>query len=213
AALSDLGYRCDGLDVSATMIGAARRRYPHLTFRLGDQRELAATEPYDVVLSLGSALLHNKTLPDLRRTLRGFTRCLRPGALLVIELRNGGYWLSGPGQRDLAQEHHEVRALSTGGLLGTTVRYELDLRRQLLLRQYRWELPDGSEVREMLAQLLLLPGHLLDELMAVGLVPLASFSEPAPAHGDWNPAVWPREDQLCDPRLQVVARFGEVEER
>jgi SAM-dependent methyltransferase len=213
AALSDLGYACEGLDASLEMITAARRAYPHLTFRLGDQRELAASQCYDLVLSLGSALLHNRTLPDLRRTLRGIAGCLRPGALLVVEIRNGGYWLSGPGQRDLTHEHREIRELSTGGRLGATVRYELDLRSQLLLRHYHWQLPDGSEVREVLEQLLLLPSQLLDELTAVGLVPLASFSEPAPAHGDWDSAVWPSQDQLCGPRLQAVARFEGVNDQ
>jgi SAM-dependent methyltransferase len=205
AALAASGHRCEGLDASPEMISAARKAYPHLTFHLGDQRALPAHFQYDAVLSLGSALLHNKTLPDLRRTLRGFVRGLRPGGLLLVELRNGGHWLGASGQRDLTEEHHERVELSTGGQLDARLRYRLDLRRQLLLRSYDWWLPCGQHIEETLEQLLLLPGQLLDELATAGMTVLAAFSEPAAAEGQWSGA-WPADDDLSGSRLHVVAR-------
>jgi SAM-dependent methyltransferase len=204
AALDAQGYRCVGLDASPAMAGAARQRYPHLNIELGDQRLLARTRVFDVVLSLGSALLHNKNLVDLRRTISGVASVLQPDGIVVVEARNGGYWLTGSGHRALATEHSDEAVVAPGKVLKASLRYRVDLRRQLLLRDYTWRLPDGTRVSETLEQLLLTPGHLLDEFQAAGLTPVSSFSEPA-ATDRFEVDGWPPDDELTGRRIHIVA--------
>ena len=84
---------CVGLDASPAMLAVARRRLPHVRFVEGRMESLRLGEQFDVTTCLFSAIGYVRSEGDLRRTLRGFARHLRPGGVAVVEawLAPGAY--------------------------------------------------------------------------------------------------------------------------
>lgn len=84
--LAELGHRCVGVDVDASMLTVARRDAPDISWVQGDLADLPAevreAAPYDVVVLAGNVvpLLAEGTLPAV---LRGLADLLAPGGLLV----------------------------------------------------------------------------------------------------------------------------------
>ena len=84
--LVELGHRCVGVDVDASMLAVARREAPGIAWVQGDLADLphdvSAAAPYDLVVMAGNVvpLLADNTL---RAVLAGLADVLRPGGLLV----------------------------------------------------------------------------------------------------------------------------------
>ena len=84
--LVELGHRCVGVDVDASMLAVARREAPGIAWVQGDLSDLphdvSAAAPYDLVVMAGNVvpLLADNTL---RAVLAGLADVLRPGGLLV----------------------------------------------------------------------------------------------------------------------------------
>jgi ubiquinone/menaquinone biosynthesis C-methylase UbiE len=78
-------FRCTGLDRSPEMLRVARRKSRDVRWVVGDMERFELGEQFDVVTCLFGAIGYARTIPRLRRTLRGFARHLRPGGLLVID--------------------------------------------------------------------------------------------------------------------------------
>jgi SAM-dependent methyltransferase len=77
-----------GIDVSPTVVGAARARYPELEARVADVRELPFPESaFDVIVSI-STLDHFGSLGDVRAALAELRRVLVPGGELLLTLDN-----------------------------------------------------------------------------------------------------------------------------
>ena len=97
-ALADLGYQVVGTDLSAPMIARARAATPsdRVRFEVAGFGEQAATvgTGYDAVLCLGNSLPHTQypadalTVADLRATLADLAAVLRPGGVLLVQVRN-----------------------------------------------------------------------------------------------------------------------------
>jgi SAM-dependent methyltransferase len=78
-----------GIDVSPTVVGAARARYPELEAHVADVRELPFPEStFDVVVSF-STLDHFESLLDVRTALAQLRRVLVPDGELLLTLDNG----------------------------------------------------------------------------------------------------------------------------
>jgi trans-aconitate methyltransferase len=91
SAIADAGASVVGLDASAEMIEAARRRSPssperRLTFVVGDGESLAYDAEFDAVFS--NAALHWMPRADL--VAKGMARALGPGGRLVAEFGGKG---------------------------------------------------------------------------------------------------------------------------
>ncbi|MCA9240139.1 MAG: class I SAM-dependent methyltransferase [Planctomycetales bacterium] len=84
--LTEEGYTACGVDVSPAMIRLAKHNAPRARFLCGsfDRTALPAC---DAVTSLGEPLNYLDGAAAARRTLRGAYRALRPGGLLVFDLR------------------------------------------------------------------------------------------------------------------------------
>jgi SAM-dependent methyltransferase len=77
-----------GIDVSPSIVHAARRRYPALEAACTDVRELPfGDREFDVVVSL-STLDHFETLDEVTVGIREIGRVLRPGGTLLLTLDN-----------------------------------------------------------------------------------------------------------------------------
>jgi ubiquinone/menaquinone biosynthesis C-methylase UbiE len=69
-----------GIDLSPAMVGLARRRFPHLEFRVGDAETLGADETFDRVVMV-DVLEH---LGDARAALAGARRACHPEGRLIL---------------------------------------------------------------------------------------------------------------------------------
>ena len=97
-ALSQRGYAAAGADLSAGMIDRARANAAaagaQALFAKAGFGELARAFrgknifPFDALLCLGNSLPHLLTSKDLALALSDFSRCLRPGGLVLIQNRN-----------------------------------------------------------------------------------------------------------------------------
>jgi SAM-dependent methyltransferase len=87
-ALAARGLRPTGVDLTPAFIQAARRKYPHLAFQVGDMRRLRFRASFHALTCLGTTFLYNVRNEDLTATLAGFHRALRPGGLLLIDVVN-----------------------------------------------------------------------------------------------------------------------------
>jgi SAM-dependent methyltransferase len=88
--LARRGYSVVGVDLSPTMLGAARRAHgksPRLRFVRGDMRRLAYRAEFDGLICLFTSFGYFGERENVA-TLRRFARALRPGARLLIDHRN-----------------------------------------------------------------------------------------------------------------------------
>jgi SAM-dependent methyltransferase len=77
-----------GVDVSASVVGAARLRHPEFDVKLADVRALPLADcEFDVVVS-NSTLDHFDSRSDLDQAIAELSRVLRPGGVLVVTLDN-----------------------------------------------------------------------------------------------------------------------------
>ena len=94
------GYRVYGRDLSPDMIRVARENLARAKLRAdvseADMRTLAVGLQFDAILCLGTAFNYLVDPADVRRALKGFSRHLRRGGLLVLDLTNFDAWINDP---------------------------------------------------------------------------------------------------------------------
>ena len=92
--LSRRGFRASGIDLSKAMIREARLRAKAdgrpVRFAVRDLKEAhrAAEGPFDALLCLGNTMASIHARADRRRAFRSFREALRPGGLLILQLRD-----------------------------------------------------------------------------------------------------------------------------
>jgi SAM-dependent methyltransferase len=92
--LAHAGRQVTGIDLSAAMIAEARARASGLGLPVRFlRRDLAAAgqipgRPFDAVLCLGNTMASATSAAGRARTLRAFRDALRPGGLLLLQLRD-----------------------------------------------------------------------------------------------------------------------------
>ncbi|MNK30843.1 Trans-aconitate 2-methyltransferase [compost metagenome] len=84
--IAELGARVTGIDYSASMIEAARKKYPELEFKLSNGESFTAEEPYDAVFS--NAALH--WMKDASGAVRSIHQVLKPRGRFVAEFGGKG---------------------------------------------------------------------------------------------------------------------------
>lgn len=86
AQLAEKGYSPVGVDISPTMIRAARKLVPGAKL-ICDSFADAKLPPCDAATSLGEPLNYLPNRTQFRRALRNVARALRPGGLFIFDLR------------------------------------------------------------------------------------------------------------------------------
>lgn len=209
ARLAELGYVVTAVDISPRMVAYARAKYPGIAFEVGDARRSGTREPMDVVTCLGSTLLHLHSSADVAAALTGFADCLRPGGLLVLEMRSGAFLLTDRGRRELLDEV-SVREIEWEGVAYTSrTALSVDLSAQLLRRRREWTWVGGEPVVQHTAWRLLFPEELRYLLHTSGFDVLAMFDEPGPLTEPAWPGDGTRSAALTGDRLHVIARRSE----
>lgn len=202
--LGGRGFVVTGLDVSVPMVEHAREKYPSAEFLVGDMRTFELDRVFDTVSCLDSALLYCHTNDELVAFLRRCHDHLRPGGLLVAEMRNGAFFLGntelldGVSTRNLCWQGVEHRSRT---------RLWIDHAHQLLRRERIWDWPGCARPLEQYsAWRLLFPRELRYFLDRAGFEVLAMFDEPGPrTDRRWHPDA-ALSERLSGDRLHLVAR-------
>lgn len=84
-ALTDIGFRVDGVDLEPAFIERARAKCPEGEFRLGDMRRLEGSESYDAVVCLFSSIGYAGSSVELQSTLAGMKRHLGPSGVVIVD--------------------------------------------------------------------------------------------------------------------------------
>ena len=91
--LSDMGYKCHGIDLSPEMINVARKRAQDKelrnTYEVADIRSYSTTKRYDAVLSLFHVMSYQTTNEDIKNALTSARKALSPSGLLIFDVWYG----------------------------------------------------------------------------------------------------------------------------
>lgn len=204
--LCERGYMAVGLDNSAAMVAWAQRHYPAARFVTGSQDSFDLGERFDAITCMGSTFLYNATNELLQATLGCIHRHLMPGGLLLLDMRNAAFFLTGAGQEWLRREHHDVAVVAEGPLAMTT-RFEIDVAAQLLKRAYTWTLAAEPPLHELLDHRLIFPQELRLLLSTCGFEVCAIFDTPAPHIGEFDVGDdFVLGQTMTGRRMQAIAR-------
>jgi SAM-dependent methyltransferase len=180
----DLGYLaarcpdCVGVDYQERMVDYARRRRPHIDFRVGDMRTLRLDRTFAAITSLGIAIANLHSNADVARAFQTFAAHARPGTLLVLEALNA-IAVAGGGTlpRRFVVDAPELRATADAT-------YEDDVRRQLLIRRRTWIVEGAEPVDDFVRFRTLAPLELEHHLTLHGFETLAMYDNRELRHGD-----------------------------
>ncbi|MFC5720434.1 class I SAM-dependent DNA methyltransferase [Streptomyces gamaensis] len=201
------GRTVTGADTSEPMLTHARTHHPGPHYVHADLRGFDLGEnTFDAVVCLDSSLLYCHTNPELDGMLASCRRALRPGGLLVAEMRNGAYFLGRTRLLD-APAWSRFTWRDTTYTAMTTLR--VDRAAQLLCRRRVWTADDGSApVEQHSAWRLLFPQELRYALAAHGFGVLLLHDGPGPrTEPVWREGM-PSGGAVADgDRLHVVARL------
>ena len=78
-------YDITGIDLNREMLKVARRKIPGVTFLSRDMTSFNLKRRFDAVICLFSSIAYVRTYRNLKRTIAGFARHLKPGGILIIE--------------------------------------------------------------------------------------------------------------------------------
>jgi glycine/sarcosine N-methyltransferase len=90
--LAKLGFEVEGIDLSKTMIEAARESASKakvlVNYSVADMADPLPENRYEGVLFIGNSLVHASSLSDVRKILTNVHRSLKPGGTLVMQILN-----------------------------------------------------------------------------------------------------------------------------
>ncbi|TDD38263.1 class I SAM-dependent methyltransferase [Saccharopolyspora elongata] len=203
-----LGYRVTGLDCSPQMVSHAQEHCPEADFVVADMRSFGPLPAeFDVITCLDSAFLYCHGNDDVDAFLRRCHEHLRPGGLLIAEMRNGAFFLGntelldGVREQVVAWERVEYRSRT---------RLWIDHAEQLLRRERHWDWPGRAEpLIQRSAWRLLFPQEIRYFAARHGFSVVALFDEPGPrAETPWRRDA-ALSTRLSGDRLHVVLRRNE----
>lgn len=147
-ALTDIGFRVDGVDLEPSFVERARAKCPEGDFRVADMTQLALDKRYDAVVCLFSAIGYAASRAELAVTIAGMSQHLEPGGVVIVDpwfepgqLTHG--WIAVLTGRD---ENLSVCRMSRTVIEGT---------RSILEFEYLIGTPDGIERRSEVHRLTL----------------------------------------------------------
>lgn len=78
-------FRITGVDLNQGMLSIARKNVKGVTFKKADMTKLNLKKEFDVILCLFSSIGYVKTYPNLKNTIKSFSKHLKPNGIVIIE--------------------------------------------------------------------------------------------------------------------------------
>ncbi|QLE74894.1 class I SAM-dependent methyltransferase [Streptomyces rectiverticillatus] len=202
--LHGAGREVTGADLSDAMLAHARARHPGPAYLRADLRGFDLGEgAFDAVVSLDSALLYCHTNEELDGLLGSCRRALRPGGLLVAEMRNGAFFL---GRTELLDAPASGEFTWRGRTYAHVTTLGVDRAAQLLRRRRVWTTDGSPPFEQRSAWRLLFPQELHYALAAHGFDTVSLHDGPGPrTEPPWREGAPPSTTADGD-RLHVIAR-------
>jgi len=86
--LFELGFDCKGIDLSETLITAAKKRFPHIHFEQGSYCHLSEKTTYDIVLISHNGLDYAYPFLERRKAIKEVAKVIKPGGLFIFSSHN-----------------------------------------------------------------------------------------------------------------------------
>ena len=84
--LADLGFKVSGIDVSSSMLGVARERYPEIDFINQDVLDLSLSGQFDFAVSLYDSLNYLLEYKDLKKALNNIASSMKEGGVFFFDI-------------------------------------------------------------------------------------------------------------------------------
>ncbi len=140
--LSKICQDCVGIDYLPEMVEFAQSKYKHLQFLQGDMRRIRLHRTFDVMICMGSVLMHALSNKDLEQTFNTFAAHAHPGSLLILDIKNYIRFLQDDMPETIEKE------IDTPNLQGKYILHQrLDFRKQIMIWKRFWHL-SGYPVTE-----------------------------------------------------------------
>jgi SAM-dependent methyltransferase len=191
------GAECWGVDCLPEMIAYARSQRAHLSLQVDDMRTVRLGRVFDVIMSMGSALMYALSDTDVDLVFKTFTAHAHPGTLLIIDINNAASYLGGEHFQPTAEFH--VRSPDFAAEASAT--FTFDRRRQLLVRRRTWTVPGQGRIEDFCEYRMFFPAELEHLLREHGFAVQGMFD---------NKEL--RETDLSGPRLYVASVFQSTHE-
>jgi hypothetical protein len=150
-----------GIDYLPENIAYAKETRPHLNLVCGDMRSIRLSRTFDVILCLGSALMHSLTNRDVELTLETFAAHPHNGTLLIIDVNNASGFLAG----GLCETQKTIQVDNPEFLARATISYGFDRRCQHLVRKRVWEILGAETVEDYCRYRMFFPAE-FDHILA-----------------------------------------------
>ncbi|MFB0557373.1 MAG: class I SAM-dependent methyltransferase [Dehalococcoidia bacterium] len=77
-------FQVSGVDLSESMLGVARKKFPHLPLYHGNMVDFSLDKQFDIIICMYGSIGIVKTYANLKLTLQNMVRHLLPGGLVII---------------------------------------------------------------------------------------------------------------------------------
>jgi SAM-dependent methyltransferase len=207
AFLAAHGFQATGLEREPRMVEQARTSFPELRFVEASMADFDLGERFDAITCMGSAFLYNLTNAEIAATVTAFRRHLEHGGLLLLDIRNGAYFLD-RGCWHYLDSDHPTKFTVGDQVFHATGHYQLDVADQILRRTRAWDVPGRTEpLVQQSAFRLLFPQELRYFLDQAAFRVEAMFDSPGPSADEpWLHDSQPLSSTVTGERLHVVAR-------
>lgn len=206
--LAGLGYEVVGIEPEPAMLARARSDHPAIEFHDAAMPHFDLGRAFDAAICMGSSFLYLYENEAIHQSLLTLARHVRPGGLLLMEMRNGAFFLTKAGWTEWLDIDHEKTITVDGQEIQSVGRYWIDLESQQLRRTRTWTVPGHAEpVVQHSAFRLLFPQELRLYLSLAGFEVVTMFDSPGPRANDaWTSDDLELSQTIEQPRLHLVAR-------
>ena len=118
--LAGLGYEVVGIEPEPAMLARARSDHPAIEFHDAAMPHFDLGRAFDAAICMGSSFLYLYENEAIHQSLLTLARHVRPGGLLLMEMRNGAFFLTKAGWTEWLDIDHE-KTITVDGQGGADV--------------------------------------------------------------------------------------------
>jgi SAM-dependent methyltransferase len=190
--LSRDGAESWGVDCLSETIGYAKLRRPHLHLQIGDMLTVRLKRKFDVIMSMGSALMYALSDSEVEAAFKTFAAHSRKGTLLIIDINNAASYLGGENFKPTTKFKVRTSDFSAE----TRIAYSFNRRKQFLVRKRLWKIKGQKDIKDFCEYRMFFPAGLENLLNKHGFEVRGMFD---------NKKL--RKTDLSGPRLYVASVF------